>query len=68
MPVETTLHIAGMHCGHCARRLGQSLERMEGVIRAEVDPDGTATVRFDEDRMSQDRLRDGVRAAGFDPA
>lgn len=69
MATETTLRITGMDCGHCAARLGQSLERLEGVIRAEVDhPAGTASVRFDEERLSEDELGERVRAAGFDLA
>lgn len=68
MATETTLKITGMDCSHCASRLGQALERAEGVIKAEVDPAGTATVRFDEDRIGEDVLGERVRAAGFDVA
>lgn len=66
MATQTTLQIAGMDCSHCAQRLGQSLERAEGVIRAEVDASGTATVRYDETRISDDDVGERVRAAGFD--
>ncbi len=68
MATETTLNIAGMDRSHCASRLGQALERAEGVIKAEVDPGGTATVRYDEDRITDDDLGERVRAAGFDVA
>ena len=68
MATETTLDITGMDCGHCAARLGQALERAEGVIKAEVDPGGTATVRFDEARVDETGLGERVRAAGFDVA
>ncbi|MFN2555866.1 MAG: heavy-metal-associated domain-containing protein [Nitriliruptorales bacterium] len=60
------LQIVGMHCGHCAERLVTSLGRPNGVIRAEVDPSGTATVRYDEARLSQRDLAERVREAGFD--
>lgn len=66
MPAETTLRITGMDCSHCASRLGEALERAEGVIRAEVDPGGTATVRFDVERIDEDGLGERVRTAGFD--
>jgi copper chaperone CopZ len=65
MATQTTLQIAGMDCSHCAQRLGQSLERLDGVIKAEVDEAGTATVRYDEDRLSEDELGERVRAVGF---
>lgn len=68
MATQTTLQVVGMHCGHCAERLTQSLERLDGVIRAQVDPAGTATVRFDESRLSEDQLGERVRTAGFDLA
>lgn len=68
MARETTLQIAGMHCGHCASLLGEALERAEGVIKADIDEVGTATVRYDEGRLSEDDLGERVRAAGFDVA
>ncbi|MDP8927979.1 MAG: heavy-metal-associated domain-containing protein [Actinomycetota bacterium] len=68
MATETTLRVTGMDCSHCAQRLGSALERAEGVIRAEVDPAGTANVRYDEQRLSEADLAERVRAAGFDVA
>jgi copper chaperone CopZ len=68
MATQTTMNITGMDCGHCAQRLGQSLERLDGVIRAKVDPGGTAAVRYDEATVSLQELEEGVRAAGFDVA
>lgn len=68
MATQTELRIVGMDCSHCAERLGQSLERLEGVIRATVDVAGTATVRFDEARLTAEQLDERVRDAGFDVA
>lgn len=68
MVTETTLNVAGMDCSGCASRLGQALQRAEGVIRADVDEAGTATVRYDEGRLSEEDLGAHVRAAGFDVA
>jgi copper chaperone CopZ len=68
MATQTTLQIAGMDCSHCAQRLGQSLERLDGVINAEIDEAGTATVRYDDNRLSEDELGERVRAVGFDLA
>lgn len=66
MVTETTLQITGMDCAACAQRLTQTLERAEGVIKASVDVAGTATVRYDEARVTTNDLGDRVRAAGFD--
>lgn len=68
MAIQTTLQVAGMDCDHCAERLGASLERLEGVIEAQVDQAGTASIRFDESRVEETELADRVRAAGFDIA
>lgn len=68
MATQTTLQITGMDCGHCAQRLAQALERAEGVIKAEVDTAGTATMRFDESRIGEEQLAGRVREAGFDTA
>ncbi len=68
MAAETVLGIVGMDCSHCAQRLGQALERAEGVIKATVDPAGTASVRYDESRISEQELGQRVRDAGFDIA
>ncbi len=68
MVTETTVQIAGMDCSHCAQRLGQALQRADGVVKADVDPAGTATVRYDESRLTEEQLGDRVRAAGFDVA
>lgn len=68
MATQTTLQITGMDCSHCAQRLGASLERLEGVIKAQVDPVGSATVRYDEARLDESALAEQVRTAGFDVA
>jgi copper chaperone CopZ len=68
MATQATLQIVGMDCSHCAQRLGQALERVEGVIKAQVDPAGTATVRYDENRVRPEELGERVRMAGFDVA
>lgn len=68
MATQTELQIVGLDCGHCAQRLGQSLEQLEGVIKARVDAAGSATVRYDEARLSEGELAERVREAGFDIA
>lgn len=68
MVIETMVQVAGMDCSHCAQRLGQALERVDGVVKADVDAAGTATVRYDESRVSADQLGERVREAGFEVA
>ena len=66
MTTEITLRITGMDFNHCAERVETSLQRMDGVIKAEVDPVGTAKLRYDEDRLSQGDLAERVREAGYE--
>ncbi len=40
---EFTLHIDGMHCGSCVRRVTQALTAVEGVVVSEVR---VGTARF----------------------
>ncbi len=67
MAVDKTLEVKGMDCSGCANRLGTSLGRLEGVVRAKADHEaGRVAVRFDPDRVSQDQIRERIRSAGFD--
>ncbi|MFN2557983.1 MAG: heavy-metal-associated domain-containing protein [Nitriliruptorales bacterium] len=68
MATETTFQITGVDCSHCAERLGVSLSRLDGVIKAEVEPVGTLKVRYDEARQSEGDLAKWLHKAGFDVA
>jgi len=66
---STTYPVRGFHCSGCADNLGASLRRIEGVIKADADFDtAQVEVRFDPARVSDDDVREGIRAAGFEPA
>ena len=46
-PMEKTMHIEGMMCGHCEARVKKTLEKIEGVTEAVVSHEkGTAVVTF----------------------
>lgn len=65
----TTYPVEGFHCTGCADKLGESLRRLEGVIKADADFEaGQVNVRFDPERVGDNDLREGIRAAGFEPA
>ncbi len=68
--IRTTIYpVRGFHCSGCADNLGASLSRIEGVIKAGADFDtAQVEVRFDPARVSDDEVREGIRAAGFEPA
>lgn len=68
MATEKTLKVDGMDCAHCATRLGTALERAEGVVKAQADhAAGEVRVRFHLDRISEDQIKERIRASGFGP-
>lgn len=60
--------VRGFHCSGCSDNLGSTLNNLDGVIRARADyEDGRVEVRFDPDRVSEDDVREQIRASGFEP-
>jgi copper chaperone len=63
MMVEFTLHIDGMHCGACVRRVSQALAT-EGLNVKEVRL-GAARVESDQDPPPIDRALAVIQKAGY---
>lgn len=60
--MEKTLHVEGMMCEHCVKRVKKALEGVEGVEEAVVDLDaGTATAK-----LSRDVPNEALKAAVVD--
>lgn len=67
MVVDTTLKVEGMDCAGCSGRLDTALARLEGVIKAKADHEaGSVAVRFDPGRISEDHIKERIRASGFE--
>lgn len=65
MATEKSLEVRGMDCTGCENRVKTAVTRLEGVIKA--DPDRTTervAIRFDHDRVSEDQIKERIRAAG----
>ena len=60
---EFTLHIDGMHCGACVRRVGQALAT-EGLNVKEVRV-GAACIESDQDPPPVDRALAVIQKAGY---
>jgi len=60
---EFTLHIDGMHCGACVRRVGQALAT-EGLNVKEVRV-GAARIESDQDPPPVDRALAVIQRAGY---
>ena len=61
---EFTLHIDGMHCGACVRRVGQALSATEGLEVKEIRV-GAARLESAQDPPPVDRAIAALAAAGY---
>jgi copper chaperone CopZ len=59
-----TMNIDGMSCGHCIRAVTRALDSVDGVEVEQVDL-GTATVRYDPETASPERLAEAVEHEGY---
>ncbi len=61
---QTLLHIDGMTCNHCVGGVQKALARLEGVTVKNVSI-GSATVEYDEARVSRLQIDAAIGAAGY---
>ena len=63
---QTTFHIKGMHCASCAVRNERSLQKLDGVKTANVNyAMRTASVEYDENKISEHDLHQAVVKTGY---
>ncbi len=66
MTKETTLKIPAIHCSSCAGTVERHIRVLPGVDAADVDADSKEVhLRFDESRVSLDRIREALDEIGF---
>lgn len=62
-----TFNIKGFHCTGCADNVSRSLGAQEGVIKVDADYEyAKVEVRFDSERITEERIIDQIRRAGFE--
>ncbi len=67
MEHQINLPITGMHCENCAATITRNLEKMEGVLAADVSlATERAGVIFDASTLSEESIVDKIRDLGFD--
>ena len=65
--IKMSFPVVGMSCASCAARVDKTLNRVEGVIQADVNyASAVAHVVFDPQKCSPEDLRKAVRDAGYD--
>jgi copper ion binding protein len=63
---QLTLNIEGMTCGHCVMHVTQALQKVKGIIKAEVDlGKKTAVVTFQTGTATREQLIKAVEDAGY---
>jgi copper chaperone CopZ len=61
-----TIHIEGMHCKMCSASVAKALKATAGVEKVEVsDEKGIAVVQYDDQKVTEARLREVINETGF---
>ena len=61
---QLTLNISGMSCDHCVGAVTRALQQLDGVQIRNVAI-GSASVAYDPDRISPDRMTRAIEDAGY---
>lgn len=63
---KLTLHIEGMSCAHCVKRVTDALKAVKGVKKAEVNlQSASAEVLYSASKTDRAAMLAAVAAAGF---
>ena len=61
-----TIRVQGMKCGRCSGAVAKALKATPGVEDAEVSTEkGEAVVRYDDQKVTEARLREVIDGTGF---
>ena len=61
-----TLRVKGMTCGGCATSVEKALKATDGVMEVHVSFErGRAIVKYDDQKVTVDKLREVVQSTGF---
>jgi copper chaperone CopZ len=60
-----TIQVAGVRCERCVMRLGEALQKHDGLEAANANLLGEVTLTWDESRTSRDDLVMVLAGAGF---
>src|ERR671932_2283761 len=61
-----TIHIEGMHCKMCSASVAKALKATDGVEKVDVSFEkGVAVVQYDDQKVTEARLREVINSTGF---
>src|SRR5690242_9760514 len=63
---KISMNVTGMDCASCAVTVQTALSKVDGVVRASVNPaTAKATVEYDETKVKPHHLHQAVMATGY---
>ena len=64
--IRKILNVEGMNCDHCKMAVTKAVGSLEGVGSVEVSlENNTATVEFEESKLSLETIKQAIRAQGY---
>jgi copper chaperone len=61
--------VEGMSCNHCKMAVENAVKKLPGMLLAEVDLAAkTLQVEYDDEKISQEKIRQAVEETGFEVA
>ena len=61
------IDIKGMSCNHCKIAVEEELNKLEGVIKANVNlKNNNVEVEFDETKVNMEKLKQAIEEAGYE--
>ena len=62
--MKINLKIKGMHCKSCKMLIEDALEDLG--VKSNVDNEkGTATIEFDESKITEEKIKDAIKKEGY---
>lgn len=64
---KSVLNMQGMSCEHCVKSVESAVKALPGIGNVDVSlKKHTATIKFDESKISLEGIKEVIREAGYD--
>lgn len=64
--IKKDIKVDGMHCNSCVLAVQNSLEDVEGIMKANADLDsGIVKLELDSDNVSSEDINEAIKEVGF---
>lgn len=67
--ISTTIAVAGMSCGSCAKHVEKAVLALPGIHTARVDlAEASVLVEYEDAAVSQEAIAKAIEDAGYQPS